>query len=173
MTYSLVGVPAPDESWFHTHMIVSKFPTIIDIEDSGCDVLVNVSDLYRPEAIQGIRDYWFPLGESFGFSLASIYGALKVMFEAYKSNQKVLLHCHAGKNRSQTVYECLYYVIIGEHAQNPDRSKLMLNINDGQLPGVYKMDEFLDNCREVFKDSDNLRPLDWIKHEMHMTGSGF
>ena len=35
------------------------------------------------------------------------------------------------------------------------------------------MEEFLDNCREVFQDPDNLRPLDWVRHEMYMAGSGF
>ena len=160
-------------NWLKTHLTVSKYPTTEEVKASGCDVLINVSDLYRPEAIPGIREYWFPLGEAFGFSLSSIYGALKVMYEAYIANDRVLLHCHAGQNRSGTVYECLFYLISGSHAEEPENSKLMLNINDGQLPGIYKMEEFLDNCRQVFLDTGNLRPLDWIRHEMHMAGSGF
>lgn len=160
-------------TWLQTHLTISRFPTIEEVKISECDILVNVSDLYRPEAISGVREYWFPLGEAFGFSLSSIYGALKVMYEAYKADEKVLLHCHAGQNRSRTVYECLFYLITGSHAEKPENSKLILNINDGQLPGIYKMEEFLDNCREVFQDPDNLRPLDWVRHEMHMAGSGF
>ena len=162
-----------DTNWLKTHLTVSKFPSTEKVKASGCDILVNVSDLYRSEVISGVREYWFPLGESFGFSLSSIYGALKVMYEAYRIDDIVLLHCHAGQNRSRTVYECLFYLISGSHAEKPERSKLMLNINDGQLPGIYKMEEFLDNCREVFQDADNQRPLDWIRHEMHMAGSGF
>ena len=162
-----------DPDWLETHLILSGFPTSEEVQASGCDILVNVSDLYRPETTAGVREYWFPLGEAFGFSLSSIYGALRVMYEAYRGGNKVLLHCQAGKNRSQTVYECLYYLIIGSHAREPEHSKLILNINDGQLPGIYQIEEFLDNCREVFNDPDNLRPLDWIRHQMHMSGSGF
>lgn len=68
------------------------------------------------------------------------------------------------------VYDSYYFLKTGEH---PKGSKLILNINDGQLPGLFKMEEFLGSCKEVFKDETNLRPLDSIKHELHMRGSGF
>ena len=116
--------------------------------------------------------------------LESIYGALKIMWVAEKQNQALLLHCHAGKNRSVMIADCYHFLITATHrkknqkdllyAQNTP-NRIMPNIDDGQLPGIYKMEEFLECCLETFSDSftDTERPIDWIKHQLHMKGSGF
>lgn len=164
------------QGWFSSKVTISKFPTVEDVQSGLYDDFeyrINVSDLFRPDvdkAMVNMRSYWFPFGEAFGLSLSSLYGALRVLHEAEQEEGRVLLHCHAGRNRSQVVYDSYYFLKTGEHPKN---SKLILNIDDGQLPGIYKMEEFLERCREVFEDETNLRPLDWIKHEMHMRGSGF
>jgi hypothetical protein len=82
------------------------------------------------------------------------------------------------------VADSYYYLRVQEHRQ-PDQpglkyaqhspNRLLLNIDDGQLPGIYKMEEFLVNSSMTLCDSfpEGDRPIDWIKHQMHMTGSGF
>jgi len=178
--------------WLSNKVTISRFPTIEDIQAGfydGYQWRVNVSDIFRPEVDavfkqRGLSSFWFPMGEAFNVSLDSLYGALRVMWEAGKHDQSLLLHCHAGRNRSVMVADSYYFLRTQEHRQ-PDQAglkyaqhspnRLLLNIYDGQLPGIYKMEEFLDCCLESFHDSfaESDRPLDWIKHNMHMRGSGF
>jgi len=180
------------QEWFYTKMKVAKFPTMKEVHAGNYDDFtfrINVSDIFQPEidnafTSKGVKNYWFPLGESFGMPLESLYGAMRIMKEAEQQNQSLLLHCHAGKNRSVLVADCYHFLSALQHRKqdqqglpyarnNPNR--LMLNIDDGQLPGIYKMEEFLESCRETFADSfaEPDRPMDWIKHELHMKGSGF
>ena len=181
-----------DSNWFAKKVMISKFPTAGDIQAGKYDnygYRINVSDIFRPEidAVfkhQGVENFWFPLGEAFGMPLESLYGSMRIMWEVEKQDQFLLLHCHAGRNRSVTVADCYYFLRTGEHRKQDQvdlpyaknsPNRLILNIDDGQLPGIYKMEEFLQNCRESFDDSfpERDRPLDWIKHQMHMQGSGF
>jgi len=180
------------QNWFYRKLTVSRFPTLEYIHSSRFDICkcrINVSDIYKPEIDEaclelGVQNNWFPLGEAFGMPLESIYAALRIMYEAEKQDQHILLHCHAGKNRSVMVADCYYFISTMTHRKknqknllyaqnNPNR--IMPNIADGQLPGIYKMEEFLECCRETFSDSftDPERPIDWIKHQLHMKGSGF
>ena len=57
------------------------------------------------------------------------------------------------------IADSYYFLRTQEHRQqdqpgltyaknNPNR--LLLNIDDGQLPGIYKMEEFLQSCCESF-----------------------
>ncbi len=132
----------------------------------------------------GFSQYWLPLGEAFGMPLELIYAALRIICEAEKQDRSVLLHCYTGKNRSVMVADCYYFISTMTHRKknqkdlqfarnNPNR--IMLNVDDGQLPAIYKMEEFLECCREAFSDSftDPERPIDWIKYQLHMKGSGF
>ncbi len=180
------------KDWFYNKVTVSRFPELADIHAgkfNDCKIRINVSDIYRPEVDDaffrlGIHNNWFPLGHSFGMPLESIYGALRIIRTAEQQGQSVLLHCHAGRNRSVLVADCYYFLSTMTHREknqknlvyaknNPNR--IIPNVDDGQLPGIYKMEEFLDCCRETFSDSftDSERPIDWIKHQLHMTGSGF
>ena len=167
-------------NWLESNVKVSPFPKAEDIAKGAYDNFsyrINVSDLYRPVIDKAIRShttmesFWFPQGEAFGLSLESLYGSLRVLWEAERAESNVLLHCHAGRNRSQMVYDSYYFMQTGKHPKN---SKLLLNIDDGQFLGLFKMEEFLEGCKEVFMDGkESLRPVDSIKHEMHMRGSGF
>ena len=180
------------KDWFYKKVTVSRFPELANIqagEFDFCRFRINVSDIYKPEVDDaflrmGVQNNWFPLGEAFGMPLESIYGALRVLHEAERQNFPVLLHCHAGKNRSVLIADCYYFLATMKqrerdqkgllYAQNSP-NRIVLNVDDGQLPGIFKMEEFLDCCRETFDNSfsDKDRPLDWIKHQMHMKGSGF
>lgn len=178
--------------WLSSKLAISKFPSVEDVQDGLYDSYqwrINVCDIFRPEVDavfkqRGLSSFWFPLGEAFGMALESLYGALRIMWEAETHDQSLLLHCHAGRNRSVMVADSYYFLRTQEHRQTDQAglkyaqhspNRLLLNIDDGQLPGVYKMEEFLDGCRESFDDSftEGDRPLDWIKHQMHMRGSGF
>ncbi len=178
--------------WLSSKLAISKFPSVEDVQDGLYDSYqwrINVCDIFLPEidiAFQhkGLSSFWFPLGEAFGMALESLYGALRIMWEAEMQDQSLLLHCHAGRNRSVMVADSYYFLRTQEHRQpdqpglkyaekNPNR--LFLNIDDGQLPGIFKVEEFLQACRETFDDSctEGDRPLDFIKHQLHMRGSGF
>jgi hypothetical protein len=180
------------QEWLKSKLTISKFPTAEDVQAGLYDSYqwrINVSDIFHPEIDiafrhKGLHSFWFPFGEAFGMALECLYGAMRIMYEAEKHDQSLLLHCHAGRNRSVMVADSYYFLRTQVHRQ-PDwdglkyaknsPNRLLLNIDDGQLPGLYKMEEFLDACRESFDDSftEGDRPLDWIKHQMHMRGSGF
>jgi hypothetical protein len=54
-------------------------------------------------------------------------------------------------------------VLYGKNKSN----KLLLNINDNQLPGIYRMEHFLEKCRELF-DNHKIAGdayIDWLKKE--------
>ncbi len=156
--------------WLSTKVTISKFPTIDDIQAGlydGYQWRINVCDIFHPEVDiefqhKGLHSFWFPLGEAFGMSLECLYGAMRIMYEAEKHDQSLLLHCHAGRNRSVMVADSYYFLRMQQHRQ-PDQpglkyaekspNRLLLNIDDGQLPGLYKMEEFLEGCRETFDDS--------------------
>ena len=178
--------------WFVDNLVVSKFPTSIDIEKGeyeGCSYIVNVSDIFdsnidRQIRQKGIKLFWFPLGEAFGMALESFYGALRILWQAEEEGEQSLLHCHTGKNRSVMIADAYYFLRTGKHRQKKDErlpwaehslNKLIENINDVQLPGLYRIEEFLSACKSVFKNSAGCKgaPLDWVKHETLIMGTGF
>ncbi len=180
------------DDFFSNQLIVSRFPELEKVRDGAYDryaFSVNVSDIHRPEISdalrqRGLQTFWFPQGEAFGISLASLYGALRIIWNAEKNGQALLLHCHSGRNRSVMVADCYFFLRTGQHRQPGSprpadcphpKNQLFLNIDDGQLPGIYKMEEFLTCCQESFAEDfpEQDRPLDWIKLRMRLSGSGF
>ena len=101
---------------------------------------------------------------------------MTVLWHAEKDNRKVFMHCMAGRNRSVTVVDCYYFLRMSEHRKDksPDveygrlkNNQLLLNIQDNQLPGIFRMELFLERCCELFNDSslaDNAS-IDWLKKE--------
>ena len=180
------------QEWFSSKLAIRKFPTVEEILSGSFDAFkyrINTSDIFRPEIDAafkqlGVESFWFPQGEAFGMSLESLYGALRVMWEAELQNYPLLLHCHAGRNRSVMAADSYYFLRNQKHrkenqpgltyAENSP-NRLLLNVDDGQLPGIFKMEEFLDGCRKSFEETftENERPLDWIKNQLHIKGSGF
>jgi len=181
------------QAFFNRQLTVAKFPELDMIRAGAYDryaCAVNVSDIFRPEITdalrqRGVQIFWFPQGEAFGISLASLYGALRILWNAEKREQAVLLHCHSGHNRSVLVADCYYFLRTGQHRQQSGslqpadclrpKNQLFLNIDDGQLPGIYKMEKFLTCCRESFAENfpEQDRPLDWIRLQMQLSDSGF
>jgi len=67
---------------------------VINVSDSPCatfDYQLN------------IPSFWFPINEIGQWGHSPFYGALKVVNHYYKGDKPILIHCHAGANRSPSV----------------------------------------------------------------------
>jgi len=161
--------------WINHSLIVSPHPSLNQNSAKivyQFDIVINVSDLLDIEqdkklTDRGIQSFWFPMGESFGFPLENIYGAMSVLWLAERDNKKVLLHCIAGRNRSVAVADCYYFLRTGEHRQDRGGNQLLQNIKDNQLPGIYRMELFLENCKKLFLNPNiaDQAYVDWLKRE--------
>lgn len=170
--------------WFKSKVVVGRYPMPTEIDKF--DYILNVSDEYisaiQTVAIQkGIKYFWFPMSEcNDNMGINSIYGALQILWIAESENKRVLLHCHAGANRSPTVAECYYYMRTKKYPlrkpvnediqksiesmftfeEEQDRidyrkiannSRLENNIIGGHLPSRLKMEDFLKKCEKSFQ----------------------
>ncbi len=157
--------------WFNEKLKVDRFPVLKELQDEGkhadVEVVINVSDEFYFEYVNeimklGKQHYYFPMGErSLDMGLASLYGALEVLYYAYQNDRKVLLHCQAGLNRSPTVQCAMYYMITGNHiAENVTKGGIFLKSNrlfDNSgihLPNLWWLEEWLMNCRIVHQTPD-------------------
>lgn len=151
----------PDfKAWFANRLLVGGMPNPTDVDPNGRladrEVFINVCDVYdgpvtRQIAMLGAQAHWFPLGEIVGLCVGSIYGALNMLFSAYVRDRPVYLHCAAGINRSQTVADCFYFMLSGEHRPNPFRHigtqepgvMLRRNCDRGKLPPLALVENWL------------------------------
>jgi len=62
------------------------------------------------------------------------------------------------------ISDCYRYMMTGEYDET---SAMMLNVKDSQLPGIYRLELFLQKCLEMFKNPEipTNAPLDWVKKE--------
>lgn len=179
--------------WFKTKLIVNRYPLPHEIEKCNYDYIINVSDEYISschEAIllKQIKYFWFPMNECRGdMGLNSLYAAMQILWIAEENSEKVLLHCHAGVNRSPTVRDAYYYLRTGKHREfiqideesedrlnefflegkpsNSKQNRLLDNINKGYLPSIRQLENFLQNCSTHFQKEETMRGggLDWCK----------
>ncbi len=133
------------------------------------DIVLNVSDFLDPELedfllANGIKGYWLPLGEAYEMPLENIYAAMLILWRAERDNKKTLIHCIAGRNRSQMILDCYRYMVTNEYDED---SSMMLNVKDNQLPGIYRLEVFLQKCLEVFKYPEiaDSAFIDYVKKE--------
>ncbi len=131
------------------------------------EIVINVSDecyIAMAAKIQllGKQHYWFPMGES-GPDMGrnSIYGALYVMYQAYIRSNTVLLHCHAGANRSPVVQACFHFMMTGEHIKEERKNGLIYNGNmlyhnaGKHLPTMEGLEKWLTKCKFAFDNPDS------------------
>jgi len=179
--------------WFTTRLIVNKFPLPSEILKAHYDYIINVSDEYSGECHdtameRGIKYFWFPMNERVGdMGLNSLYAALKIIWQVEQEGASVLLHCHAGVNRSPTVRDAYYFLRTKKHREeivfdeeieerltewlnlgksiNGKNNMLLENIRKGHLPSINKMESFLRHCEVQFKkeETDNSGGLDKCK----------
>jgi protein-tyrosine phosphatase len=155
---------------------VSRHPAVyLDKDATGYeplknyDVIINVSDhldagLSSWLCANAIEHYWLPFGESYGMPLENIFAAMQILWRAESEQKKVLVHCMAGRNRSWMISDCYRYMMTGEYDET---SAMMLNVKDSQLPGIYRLELFLQKCLEVFNNPEVAGGalIDWVKKE--------
>lgn len=138
------------KEWFDSKLKVSRYPVPTEIYKSDYKYIINVSDEYISSCLYAATQadmnyFWFPLSECDGnMGLNSIFAAMQILYEAEGENNKVLLHCHAGANRSPMIADCYYFMRTGLH--RPKR----------ELPKKFKRE-----MNEMFgKDKDYVSPID-------------
>ena len=97
---------------------------VINVSDSQCATF----DYQRA----GVPSFWFPINEIGQWGHAPFYGALKVVNEYFNNLKPVLIHCHAGANRSPSIA----YAIMLAKGYTPSEAEVSINY---------------DNLREVFQ----------------------
>jgi len=166
------------QDWFDNKLKVSRYPTPSEIVKVEAKYVINVSCEYIASCQKvcidnSIKYFWFPMDEVSGdIGLNSIFGALQILWIAEKEKANVILHCHAGANRSTTVMEAYYFMRTKKHyvkeesQESKERFKKMFigsedfdfknnnrllnNIEAGNLPSKNKMELFLKKTEEWF-----------------------
>lgn len=169
------------QEWLDKKLKVTRYPLPDEIKKSGAKYVINVSCEYISSCQKvcmdnGVKYFWFPMDEVNGdIGLNSIFGALQILWIAEKENASVILHCHAGANRSPTVMEAYYFMRTKKHfvreisaeskerfekmfpdSKNSERqnNRLLNNIEAGHLPSKNKMEDFLKKTEEWFLKQD-------------------
>jgi len=185
------------KEWFVNKLKVTKYPLPTELKETKARYVINVSDEYIPINHKvcnerGIKYFWFPMDEvSSDIGINSIFGALQILWVAEKEGAEVILHCHAGANRSPTVREAYFYMRTKKHlilkktkeeiefrekvfvgykddGSEFSNNRLLDNIEHGHLPALYKTETFLKKAEEFFKKQDEFiteSGLNMIKHE--------
>lgn len=167
------------KDWWNTKLKVTRYPLPTELQNTKAKYVINVSDEYIPVnqevcMKQNIKYFWSPMDEvSSDIGVNSIFGALQIMWIAEKENAEVILHCHAGANRSPTVAECYYFLRTKQYplkrktkeyvnemekmfpghkddGKEFHTTRLEDNINNGHLPAIYKMERFLKESEKAF-----------------------
>lgn len=141
----------------------SFYSAVINVSDSPC-----ASFDYQLK----VPSFWFPINEIAKWEYSPFYGAMKVVNEYWKGDKPILIHCHAGANRSPSIaYAILlakgYTEDEAEKSLNyPDlREVFERNIDRGHIP--KNIIKFLQMVDEHPDDSLHfiLRKLDCIYEE--------
>jgi hypothetical protein len=168
-------------TWFENKLKVTRYPLPNEIVNSKAKNVINVSCEYISSCHtvcleNGIKYFWFPMDEiSSDIGLNSLFGALQILWIAEQKNETVILHCHAGANRSPTVMESYYFMRTKKHLfrKNSEENKelirkmfqerevsdfknnrLLNNIESGHFPCKSKMEMFLKKCEEWFSKQE-------------------
>lgn len=142
--------------WYDKRLTVSHFPESNEL--LTFDVIINVSDEDYTDKMHDIlhqhkiRYYWFPMNEAFkDIGLNAILGACTVLYKAFKHQKSVLLHCHAGKNRSVSVQEAFHLMMTGKL---PDKEhsnyRLLDNCERNLLPSFIYMKLCLLELKDMY-----------------------
>lgn len=75
-------------------LIGQHYCAVVNVSDSPC-----ASFDYQMH----IPSFWFPINEIAEWGHSPFYGTLRVVNEYWKGDKPVLIHCHAGANRSPSI----------------------------------------------------------------------
>ena len=158
------------KEWFSSRLKVTRFPPPEVVHKF--DVIINVSDEHIWENQKEAKEYyWFPMSEcNDNMGIHSLYAAMTILHNSEMHHKKVLLHCHAGVNRSVTVANAYYFMRTGLHQQREivdrkteleinsmfvdengdpveferdDRNRFEQNSAFGHLPSINRIEKFL------------------------------
>ena len=156
------------KNWFEKKLVVGGHPYLkSDFDFDKFDYLINVSDEYRQ--YRPNNSFWFPMNEcTQDIGINSLYGALTILDMAYKKNLSVYLYCHAGVNRSRSVWCAFYYMKTGEHIDSewtPHKNVLIRNSFYGHFPPLNSLEAFLIKLNCVLNEENgfNRCGLDSLK----------
>lgn len=88
--------------------VKESFDAVVNVSDSPCKTFDYIK--------LGIPSFWYPIHEVWIWGYAPFFGTAKVLDEFYKT-KPILLHCHAGVNRSANV---AYAVLKAEGYNNKE-----------------------------------------------------
>lgn len=143
-----------EEDWFTHKINFDLYPVQNEVFlPSGkyydTDILINVSDEllieYHKKCWEECKQiYYFPIG-TFNLSLASIFGSLQVLYEAYKENKSVLIFSIDGV-LAKFIYESFYYMVTNTHLNNA----VTINhfINKLRLFDIHTYENWLKICKD-------------------------
>lgn len=94
---------------------VQHYCAVVNVSDSPCATFD-----YQLK----IPSFWFPINEMGVWGHSPFFGALKVVNNYYKGEKSVLLHCHAGANRSPSI---AYAILVGAKGYTPQEAEESLN----------------------------------------------
>lgn len=150
------------KDWILNKIKVGSFPYQFNsnFDAAKYDIVINVSDEWDREIEiklkqQDCETYWFPMNEcKKDIGLNSVYAALRILYHAETNNKSVYLHCHAGANRSPTIFAAYFYMRTGKHLEENKGgyiNRLVANCNRGYLPPKAEMEQFLTKYGERLK----------------------
>ena len=132
-------------------VIARDFPTEMDLNNPYIykDVchIINVSEKEHPSVItsvlrlRGITSVHIPLKEEIdGMSASDICGIVELLLLYDKANEKTVVHCDCGQNRSRTVIEAPYYAKNTKHFEDSYKGYLnhLICIYCKKLPMLIK-----------------------------------
>lgn len=145
--------------------IKENYCAVINVSDSPCATF----DYQR----EGIPSFWFPIDEIGQWGYSPFYGTLRVVNEYYKGDKPLLIHCHAGANRSPSVAFAIlmvkgYTVEEAERELNYDNLKEVFfrNIERKNIPEkVIEFLKIIDEGEPTMSIAEGLRRVDRLYDE--------
>lgn len=104
---------------FSSDIIAQKYCAVINVSDSPCATFD-----YQLK----VPSFWFPINEIGQWGHSPFYGAIRVVNQYWYNyiNRPVLIHCHAGANRSPSVA----YAILLAKGYTPAEAEESLNYEE-------------------------------------------
>jgi len=145
--------------------LIESYCACINVSDSSCATF----DLQK----LGMPAFWFPINEIGVWGHSPFFGALKVVNQYYKGDKPVLIHCHAGANRSPSVA----YAILRAKGYTVEQAEELLkyphlsevfsrNIERKHIPGnIIEFLKAADESPEITAMAGVLRKLDSLYDE--------
>lgn len=138
-----------------------NFPTMSDINNPyifSQDVrhVINVSENEHPEHItkrlqeKGISAVHIPLKEDVGgMSAERICEAVKLLLKYDRNDERTIVHCDFGNNRSRTVIEAFYYAKFGEHFRDEYKGAFNHLICNCNRTFIINAEELMSNISKL------------------------